>query len=951
MIWFKAPDQGHDIIGTLTEFAFTLERELPGFHMVHVLDDEDRLAAFLPKLTELCEQRRVLVVVDGIESLLSEGGQWIDDKWGQVIAAMCGHRGRGRVLLTSRRIPVSLDGRVRLETVDALSLDEALLLASELPDLRRLMDGQIGSMEPDVARSVARHVLDISQGHPKLLELADGQAANPDTLRKLVEAGDRAWHQAGSLPGGFFITGQSQAADKDYLHVLSAWTQAITAFLIQGHKDLFWVLCCLEEGDRNQFVVQKVWQNLRDLLARAGEPPSVDEGLAALAAQGLITCQPSTGNAAGSCSLHPVVAAAGRAEAGNSFQEAVDGMLAAYWCGSFAAAVDFEARWPTGKLLVQGGISAAPYLLRLGRWQTAFSLLQEALIRDRSRATAETALPALQAIAAAAQGTADEYVTARLLVNARLLIDPDSEEDQLRALLDASVARGDYRNAAVIAMDLIRHCRERGLLDEALALVEQQIDYHRRAGDGPWTKLGDQVQRLQVLVTLGRAEQAFAEVRRLRAYMDALPPTSEQPESVRPWSVRELLLETGAHAAQLLERWQDALDLHAAVLTYKKGRGASVTDIAQTEYNCYQPLIKLGRIDEALEQLVRLREVFEKANDIDALGYILSALANVEDERGHGSVAINLQRDALRYRYLARDVSSIVISHRNLGNMERDADQPSKALAHHLAAALICAVTGIGRLDSSIQSAADDLGLLGDDAEMPSNVEDLSRQLAKSPGVELKRLLMTLGSRPEEANQVLERLIARIRTLADARTLSVRPYLAAWDPVIAALLATRGGDRQAAAVLKDEVSRCKDSADRDALVLVVVLSRMFAGEPGQDLLVGLDEIDTAIAGRALDALSQRIIIPPALWPAVPDRWLLGEVVAAAFGDTASAENARQLIDVLGRDPDRAELAESLTAILEGERDSGLASRINDPTDSAVVATVLSHLGTAEPETA
>ena len=37
LVWFKAPDEGLDIIGALTDFALTLERELPGFQMVHVL--------------------------------------------------------------------------------------------------------------------------------------------------------------------------------------------------------------------------------------------------------------------------------------------------------------------------------------------------------------------------------------------------------------------------------------------------------------------------------------------------------------------------------------------------------------------------------------------------------------------------------------------------------------------------------------------------------------------------------------------------------------------------------------------------------------------------------------------------------------------------------------------------------------------------------------------------
>jgi AAA domain len=75
LVWFKAPDEGQDIRAALTDFALTLERDLPGFQMVHVLADDARLAAFVPTLTQLVEERRMLIVIDNIESLLTAGGQ------------------------------------------------------------------------------------------------------------------------------------------------------------------------------------------------------------------------------------------------------------------------------------------------------------------------------------------------------------------------------------------------------------------------------------------------------------------------------------------------------------------------------------------------------------------------------------------------------------------------------------------------------------------------------------------------------------------------------------------------------------------------------------------------------------------------------------------------------------------------------------------------------------
>jgi hypothetical protein len=292
LVWFEAPDEGRDISGALTEFVLTLEKWLPGFQMVHVLADPERLEAFLPQLTEVCERRRALVVIDNIETLLSGGGEWRDHRWGQVVGAMCAHQGLCRVVLTSRRVPAGLDGRVRVVAVDALSLDEALLLARELPHLRGLIAGDLPGVEPGMARSLALRVLSVARGHPKLLELADGQAADPVRLRATIAAAGEAWREAGGLPDGFLTTGQPQATGEDYVHVLGAWTHAVASGLEPGQRDLFWFLCCLEEGDRIRPLAEGKWPDLWARLSRDGEPPALDAGQAALAIQALIAVQP-----------------------------------------------------------------------------------------------------------------------------------------------------------------------------------------------------------------------------------------------------------------------------------------------------------------------------------------------------------------------------------------------------------------------------------------------------------------------------------------------------------------------------------------------------------------------------------------------------------------------------------------------------------------------------------
>ena len=858
LVWFMAPDDDQDIASSLTNFALTLERWLPGFRMVHLLDDPARLHAFLPALTELLERRRLLIVVDNLQSLLTSSRQWRDARWGKVIAAMCGHAGIGRVVLTSRRVPEGLDARVRTVSVDALSLDETLLLARELPHLRDLMDGHLPGMEPATTRQLAVRVLETTQGHPKLIELADGQAANPDRLQAIVDAASEAWRGVGGLPDRFLAIGEPDASGNDYLSVIGAWTTAVAARFTGEELDLLAFLCFTEEADRLRAVLDANWADLWHRLRRDGEPPELDTGLAAVSAANLVSIQPSTNDTEESYSIHPAVAAAVRSQIDADFRQAVDIELAAFWAGVARHAQDDQTGQLATGVVVRAALSAGPYLLRLGEWRQGAALLEQALLRDDSRATAAAVLPVLRALAAAASGAEDEHSVTRVLSRALGMIDPAAAEDQARKSLDAALSQGDYKAAAAYAGDLISYWRAQGRLAEALALADSRIDYTRRAGLGPWTQLQAEGQRLQVLAAMGQAGSVLAEVDQLRNRMAAIPDISEQPENVRPWVIRELLLDTGAQAARGLGRWQEALDLNAAALASMDARGASDSESAKTRFNGYTPLLRLGRTDDALRLLSSCRTVFESDHDIEMLGITLSALADVEHMQGHGDTAISYQLAALRYTYMAGDVHDIAINHHNLGSyLALHANQPIMAIAHHLASALILSLTGSADIDASIHAAADDFGKAGGRLDVPDTVSELVRQVEATPGAELGRLLSGVAPGPDVVQQVLEELVIRVRALATtqppdraeapigAESITISPgpterTTDARDIVRHATAAESAGEpRVALAYWRQAVEKFRDGSDQAGLASA--LARMGA------VLVVLRNFEEAVA--------------------------------------------------------------------------------------------------------
>jgi hypothetical protein len=74
---------------------------------------------------------------------------------------------------------------------------------------------------------------------------------------------------------------------------------------------------------------------------------------------------------------------------------------------------------------------------------------------------------------------------------------------------------------------------------------------------------------------------------------------------------------------------------------------------------------------------------------------------------------------------------------------------------------------------------------------------------------------------PTAIQDALDALLAQPRALADPST-GFAGYLAAWDPVVADITATRGGDDQARAAGEQHLAERQDSADWGKL----------AGRPG-----------------------------------------------------------------------------------------------------------------------
>jgi hypothetical protein len=195
-----------------------------------------------------------------------------------LICALFSQLGESRTVLTSRIRPVipgQANDRLCTLPIHSLSLDESVLLARNLPNLGALLRGERAANEHERSehRQLVKRVLRVVQGHAKLIELAEGQAASAADLFKHLDRATVAGVQ-GSVGedrlGAFFREGDSHLEADYFLQALAGWATAIAATLPKDSHTLFLFLWGLEEEDRDGLVVDGTWPKLWNRLALAG---------------------------------------------------------------------------------------------------------------------------------------------------------------------------------------------------------------------------------------------------------------------------------------------------------------------------------------------------------------------------------------------------------------------------------------------------------------------------------------------------------------------------------------------------------------------------------------------------------------------------------------------------------------------------------------------------------
>jgi tetratricopeptide (TPR) repeat protein len=894
-VWHRAPEAGTDISNALFNLMQDIQSQLgaPDLGLTTALDQPDRFRQItLPRLGALLKERSLLLVLDNLETLLTDSDRWRDPLWVDVVGALLAHDGPSRVVLTSRRVPADLENhaKVQVEAIHALSFAESILLARELPNLRTLFDDEEG-------RRLLQRTLWVAQGHPKLLELADGLAADrPALAARVAAAADDLKDRLDVLDAFFAVggtrEGESRQEDADFLRALQGWTVGVAGTLTPTARLLFTFLCCMEPADRRQYVLVATWKNF---LTRLGEGHAVaatalaepDQGrsaaLAALEASGLVGVERPTIDSEPTTSLkallesrvhewrecnpaalqelmdqfrarettyniHSSVAETARISVEPDLLGTVESELGEYYIKGFNYGLIKEMEGG-GHFVVASARRAAPYLLRQERWREASALLERMLQRDGSPASLAFAVPLLRRIVVATVGTENGLENTGIL--ARALGDAGSineAERLLRGVITESTESGNYQLASGAAGSLLTILQRSGRLEEALTVSDQAAGYAQKAGFGPWTQLGNEASRLQLLAARGYNEKVLNAVKALLPKMDALPMEDQTEEAVSPWNVRETLLDAGRNAAMNTQRWSLALAFNAEIAKVLRARGSNALEKACTRLNDAGALLQLRRYDDARKALMSCRAVFESKRYVIGLGGVYFALADLENRVGDPNSAIRFAKIALGYAYQVGQPDLCAKSHYNLADyLEEHGADRSTVMDHRLAAAVIWLQTGDGQLGSGLSKLTNsDLPI-----EPPTFLE-VAQRVESIAGVQFRQLIATLprfASDGEAALADIWQRVARAKPDRDKRTTLVLSRLEPVMKDIAAAVSEHGRR----ANLETELAELEKSGWR----LAEAAHRIWAGERDAEALIGgLDRKSAQLVLRVLEILNQ-----------------------------------------------------------------------------------------------
>jgi tetratricopeptide (TPR) repeat protein/NAD(P)-dependent dehydrogenase (short-subunit alcohol dehydrogenase family) len=694
---------------------------------------EDRYERMRSNLVEALRDEAILLVLDNfetnLESVETAAGSSLyacsDPAWDDLLSRLVRDlpsTPRSRLLVTARHRPRALANAAGTLWIPLgpLPMGEAALYLRNRPELRKLLFG-----DDPRAKALVYRLLEVSRGHPLILDRFAGLAHDPPALSAALDrVRADGWQQLPDLFAGDSVDDAQRERERRYLEdVATGSVDLLIERLTPDARRLLRIVTLANEPVSGRFI-EGVWQgkSVEDELRRNPSPqpeaPPVGPLLAELHGAGLLTKEePPAGSAGG---WGRAERAPSPPEATYAFHELVRERTTA-WMAAHPDApgprTDDEIRIAYGERYArmfddlyhedrdaagEAGRRALVYFVAARAFERLGSFASN-LVTGVSDPTL------LRGVVAELEGAIDQappgkprwglrtYVADALLTAGQ----PDRALPFYAAAAKEAETAEHWSDVAWITGNWANAVGAVGDLEESKRLQLSSASASRRLGKPEVHAMRGEIEALRIDVLLGGAK-------------DALPDIQSRLDLIRHWWQRTLGGETVAEApdrvflgrgmvsaldiaedaSRSLRRWEACLDLLKETESAKRALGENEFELARTRLNQCEPLIGLGRLDEAQRVLEGCLPVYRSAGAAASEARCLSALGNVWDKRNEPSQAIALARQALAVCNTLPDPSERAISHGNLSNYFAKAGRHAEAAAHRLAAGVYWRVMG-----------------------------------------------------------------------------------------------------------------------------------------------------------------------------------------------------------------------------------------------------------------
>ncbi|MGA1867756.1 MAG: CHAT domain-containing protein [bacterium] len=676
------------------------------FHKIYLeptkdLTGNDRYQQMHNNLINALRSEAILVVVDNFENNLEDISHdhcyaCDDPQWDIVLKALAEAlpNMRSRLLVTSRHLPAVLSDATKALWIPLgpLPIGEASIYVRSHPKLSRLLHGGNEHL------TLIKRLLDISRGHPLILDRLGSLADQPDALEEALEKLKKEGVQ--ELPNLFAQDISESDRRREYEYLEDVAICSIDLLIRRCTPDarrLLWIITLANEPNTEE-MIEGVWSGR-----------SLSPLLQELHHAGLLSKEtPTTEESSSVYSFHELTKEGIACWMAKHEEERKGSSEKEIWLayGERYSAVFKQllqsCRERSRDEAAEAGRRAMAYIIRAREFERLRDFASMMIINTNDPLLLRIISQELKAAVDEAPSGEIRWCMRTYLADA---LGQSGKQDQALAFYEQAAKEAEeaehWADVGWICQNWGIGLRYIGRLDDSRKMFLRSAEAEKKSDSALVDIWGSEMEVLRIDIMQGKAGEVLPEIEKRLTPLRSFWHASRTGKRVKEAPDRESLgrafitaLDIARQAYLSQKNWQSCLEMLKETEQVKKDRGAGELDVAETRYNQYGPLLRLNKLSEAQKVLEECLQIFRDHDDTYRQSAALSALADLWDRRGDLKQAIGLEQQGLSLCNNLPVPSDRAISHQNLSLYLQKTGQSDWSAQHFLAALIYRFVMG-----------------------------------------------------------------------------------------------------------------------------------------------------------------------------------------------------------------------------------------------------------------